>query len=112
MKFITPFFIISILFTVSRCKKNNVDTTPQPQPLDTTTLKNVSPFKIGAAIDVSLLQNNSAYRTVLLQQHSSITTENALKWPAVHPQQNSFDFSGGDYIATFCATNNKRLHGH
>jgi endo-1,4-beta-xylanase len=114
MKFITGLFIISILFFLCNCKKSNIEKTPQlqPQSTDTTTLKNVSPFKIGAAIDVSLLQNNSSYRSVLLQQHSSITTENTLKWPAVHPQQNTFDFSGGDYIAAFCSANNKRLHGH
>jgi endo-1,4-beta-xylanase len=114
MKLITGLFIISLLFLLCNCKKSNADTAPQlqPQSTDTTTLKNVSPFKIGAAIDVSLLQNNSSYRSVLLQQHSSITTENTLKWPAVHPQQNTFDFSGGDYIAAFCSANNKRLHGH
>ena len=80
MKFITGLFIISLLFLLCNCKKSNVDTAPQQQPqsTDTTTLKNVSSFKIGAAIDVSLLQNNSAYRSVLLQQHSSITTENTL----------------------------------
>ena len=105
-------FIISLLLFAWSCKKNHVAPTPQTPSTDTTTLKNVSPFKIGAAIDVSLLKNNTAYRNILLQQHSSITTENTLKWPAVHPQQDAFDFSGGDYIASFCAANDKRLHGH
>jgi len=98
------------------CKKSNAGSNPGiiPPPIvtDTTTLKNVAPFKIGAAIDVSLLQNDGAYRSLLLTQHSSITTENVLKWPAVHPSETSFDFTGGDYIASFCAANNKRLHGH
>ena len=103
---------IFLLSTFSCTKK--VTNTPEPPlpPVDTTTLKNVSPFKVGAAIDVYLLQNNSTYRNVLQQQHSSITTENALKWPGVHPAENTFDFSGGDYIANFCATSNKRMHGH
>ncbi len=47
-----------------------------------------------------------------MQQFSSITTENTLKWPSVHPFENTFDFSGGDLIADFCKSNNKRLHGH
>lgn len=67
---------------------------------------------MGAAIDVSLLQNNTAYKNILLQQHSSITTENTLKWPAVHPLQTVFDFSGGDFVQNFCAANGKRMHGH
>jgi endo-1,4-beta-xylanase len=95
------------------CSKKGANSSPTPLPeSDTTTLKNVSPFKVGAAIDVSRLQTNAPYRNILLQQHSSITTENTLKWPAVHPSQNSFDFSGGDYVADFCAANGKRLHGH
>lgn len=93
-------------------KKETKPDTTLPVKTDTTTLKNVSPFKIGAAIDVSLLQNNSLYMNVLLQQHSSITTENTLKWPSVHPSKNTFDFSGGDYIANFCMQHAKRMHGH
>jgi endo-1,4-beta-xylanase len=104
-------FISIFLFCALSCTKNK-NNMPGPSPTDTTTLKNVAPFKVGAAIDVSLLQNNSLYRNTLLLQESSITTENALKWPSVHPSQNNFDFSGGDFIANFCATNNKRLHGH
>lgn len=93
-------------------KKNNTVTTTPPTQTDTTSLKNVASFKIGASVDPSLLQNDSLYLNTVLQQHSSITTENTLKWPAVHPSENVFDFSGGDYIADFCAANGKRMHGH
>ena len=59
------------------CRKSNAGSntgiTPPPIVIDTTTLKNVAPFKIGAAIDVSLLQNDGAYRSLLLVQHNSIT---------------------------------------
>ncbi|MBI1779927.1 MAG: endo-1,4-beta-xylanase [Sphingobacteriales bacterium] len=93
-------------------KKADPPPAPVPPVQDTTTLKGVSPFFVGAAIYVSLLQNNTLYRNILLQQESSITTENTLKWPSVHPSENVFDFSGGDYIASFCSSNHKRMHGH
>lgn len=96
------------LATFSQCKKPlNI-----PVTSDSMTLQKASGLKIGAAIDVSLLQYNSAYRNTLLLEHSSITTENALKWPDVHPENNRFDFTNGDYIQSFCSLNNKRLHGH
>ncbi len=113
MKMPAVLFIFLSIFSAYHCGKKKH--TPDPQPpnqTDTTTLKNVSPFKIGAAIDVNLLRTNVLYRNTLVQQFSSITTENTLKWPSVHPFENTFDFSGGDLIADFCKSNNKRLHGH
>ena len=71
-----------------------------------------APFKIGAAVGVNLLKNNSNYRNIISKEFSSVTTENTLKWQAVHPSKDVFDFSGGDVIAQFCSTNNKRMHGH
>jgi endo-1,4-beta-xylanase len=113
------FSCLGILMTVCifSCKKG--DSTPTNTTRDTTvyapdttTLKGVSPFKIGAAIDPFKLQTDAAYRKVLMEQENSITIENAVKWPTIHPTENSFDFTGGDYIADFCRLNDKRLHGH
>ena len=115
IKYLILFFAEVILLSSYACKKQNPVTIIPPLPPvvnDTTTLKGVSAFKIGAAIDVYRLQTDSLYKNTLLNQHSSITIENAVKWQTVHPSQNSFDFSGGDYIADFCKANNKRLHGH
>ena len=109
------FFAAVVLLNLYACKKViQVAITPPlpPAVTDTTTLKGVAAFKIGAAIDVNLLQTDPRYKNTLLTQESSITIENAVKWLTVHPLQNIFDFSGGDYIADFCMANNKRLHGH
>ena len=115
IKYLILFFAAVILSSSYACKKPGpVAITPPLPPVvtDTTTLKGVAAFKIGAAIDVYRLQTDPLYKNTLLNQQSSITIENAVKWPTVHPSQNSFDFSGGDYIADFCIANNKRLHGH
>ncbi|CAN5145381.1 endo-1,4-beta-xylanase [soil metagenome] len=113
MKHTYVFIACFLLPVLNSCgKKGTTNVVTPPVTADTTSLKNVAPFKVGAAIDVGLLQNNSLYRNTLLLQENSITTENTLKWPAVHPAENTFDFTGGDYIADFCAANNKRMHGH
>jgi endo-1,4-beta-xylanase len=112
--FLLPLLLFIFSISLFNCKKTRAvkDIVPPVFVPDTTTLKNIAPFKIGAAIDVSLLQTDATYRNTLLQQHSSITTENTLKWQSVHPDQNTFNFTGGDYIGDFCLSNNKRLHGH
>ncbi len=113
MKSFKILVLLFIILSAANCKKARSKIYPEPPlAVDTITLKSVAPFKVGAAIDVYLLQSNSLYKNILLKEHSSITTENTLKWPSVHPAENTFDFSGGDYIADFCQTNGKRLHGH
>lgn len=115
MKSLITLLLFACLLCTVACKKSSSPIPPAPVPpvvTDTLTLKSVAPFKIGAAIDVYLLQTNALYKSTLIKEHSSITIENAVKWPTVHPSQNTFDFSGGDYIADFCSENNKRLHGH
>ncbi|MEP6845182.1 MAG: endo-1,4-beta-xylanase [Panacibacter sp.] len=104
------FFATVVSYDCSKTETTNIINPPSSQ--DTTTLKAVAPFAVGAAIDVSLLQNNTLYRNTLITQESSITTENTLKWPSVQPSENTFDFSGGDYIADFCVSNSKRMHSH
>lgn len=114
MKYKVLFFAAVILVITCACKKTN-NQAPAPVPpvvTDTETLQSVAPFKIGAAIDVFRLQTDIKYKNTLLKEQSSITIENAVKWPTVHPAENEFDFSGGDYIADFCTANSKRLHGH
>jgi GH35 family endo-1,4-beta-xylanase len=81
----------------SSCKKEDAVLSQT----DTTALKDVAPFEIGASVVVPLLQNNSLYNHTVMQQYSSITTANTLKWYEVHPSINVFDFSGGDYVADF-----------
>ncbi|MEO6329508.1 MAG: endo-1,4-beta-xylanase [Ginsengibacter sp.] len=105
------FFVIIFTLCNTACKKNNTPAT-KPAVIDTTILKGISSFKMGAALDVYKLQTDAMYKKTVLEQLNSITIENAVKWPAVHPNENTFDFTGGGYIADFCVSNNKRLHGH
>ncbi len=110
MKKINLHFAIlcAFIFINAGCKKQSVNAQTQSNE----TLQSVAPFRVGAAISPTLLQNNSSYRNILINELNSITTENALKWQAVHPQQNTFDFNGGDVIVNFAMQNNKRVHGH
>ncbi len=102
------FFAVATLLS---CGKK--DPTPDPvTPTGDVTLQTASTIKIGCAVDPNLLKNNTLYKGVVVKEYNSVTVENAMKWGAIHPSQTTFNFTDADYIADFCATNNKRLFGH
>ncbi|MGZ3778596.1 MAG: endo-1,4-beta-xylanase [Mucilaginibacter sp.] len=106
-KYCLSILIAIAVFPLSGCKKKG--TTPAPP---TATLKSTAPFPVGAAVDPNQLKTNILYATVVTREYNSVTTENALKFDATEPQQNQFDFSGGDYILNFAGTNHMRVHAH
>lgn len=77
----------------------------------TETLQSVSSFPVGVAVGEDLLKNNMDYRNVVINEYSSITSENAGKIESLHPQENVFDFSRLDTIVDFAMKNKKRVHG-
>jgi endo-1,4-beta-xylanase len=98
------------LLLSSGCKKGTPPQQQQPVPI--VGLKDVAPFPVGVAVDPGLLQSNLTCNSVVVDEESSITSQNVLKWASVHPSQNTFDFSGPDYLLTYATTYNKRMHGH
>jgi len=97
---ITGFLIAAIVFCSFHKKQNS------------SSLKTVSPFPIGAAVNPALLKNNAAYRQVVATEFSSLTAENVLKWGGVHPEENRFDFAKADTLVAFAQAHHQRFHGH
>jgi len=77
-----------------------------------TSLRNVSPFPFGAAVNVSLLKNNSNYRSLVIREFNSLTPENAMKTRFIHPQQNTYAWDDADYLVDFAEQHDMRVHGH
>ncbi|MDB5205488.1 MAG: endo,4-beta-xylanase, partial [Flavisolibacter sp.] len=63
-------------------------------------------------VSISLMQNNSKYSGVVKKEYNSITAENAMKFGALHPSQNAYNWTDADYLVSFAQLNNKRIHGH
>jgi len=76
------------------------------------TLQSVAPFKVGCAINPLLLTQNISYQSVVTTEFNSITTENVLKFAAVHPQKEVYDFTKGDLFVDYAQSHHKRIHGH
>jgi endo-1,4-beta-xylanase len=111
MKKNSLFFILMSLSLFTACK-DKIVTPVDPTPVGEVTLASAAPFKVGCAIDPTLLKNNALYRGVILKEYNSITVENAMKWGSIHQSLNTYNYADADFIADFCVTNKKRLFGH
>ena len=67
-------------------------------------------FTIGVAVSPRALQTDEA--GLILQQFNSMTAENAMKMGPIHPEENRYNWAGGDSIAAFAKRNNLKLRGH
>jgi endo-1,4-beta-xylanase len=66
---------------------------------------------IGAAADSPLLSETN-YASVLGSEFSQLQAENEMKFGLIHPQQGTYDFSGGDALVSFAQTHNMMVRGH
>lgn len=66
---------------------------------------------IGFALDPNRL-SESAYKSIADSEFNLVVAENAMKWDATEPSQNSFSFGAGDQVASYAASTGKELYGH
>jgi endo-1,4-beta-xylanase len=67
-------------------------------------------FTMGAAVSPRSLKTDEA--SLVLQQFSSMTAENAMKMGPIHPRENEYAWAGADSIAAFAKRNQLKLRGH
>ena len=108
-------YAIVVLLLVSSCKKTSKAAGPTVPviPASDTSLQKMLPFKFGGAVNINLLRTNTKYSDVAKHEYNSITAENAMKFGALHPQENTYNWTDADYLVNFAQTNGaKRIHGH
>lgn len=70
-------------------------------------------FMIGAAVTPGQFQDKDPVADPIIKsQFNSITPENSLKWPAVHPRPGVYDFSQADQYVSFGERNHMFIVGH
>jgi endo-1,4-beta-xylanase len=67
---------------------------------------------VGCAVVPELLSNNPQYAGLVAEQCSILVPENALKWQALRPAPDKFDFHGADAILAFAQAHDQRVRGH
>jgi endo-1,4-beta-xylanase len=66
---------------------------------------------MGAAVD-SPYFNQALYRSILTREYSVLEPANEMKFDAVHPKQDSYDFSGADAVVNFAREHSMKIRGH
>lgn len=69
-------------------------------------------FYVGAAVRSDLLQKDGEYRAAVIRDFNIITAENDMKFRALQPQRDVFDFTQADYVVNFAEENDMALRGH
>jgi endo-1,4-beta-xylanase len=100
-------YLLILLLCCSGCQKQGVTTCDDSQ----TSLYRMANFRVGVAANVDLLQTNTAYRNIVINQFNVILPESAYLISKVHPSQDVFDFTELDYLAAFCKQYNKHMEG-
>jgi endo-1,4-beta-xylanase len=66
----------------------------------------------GSSGHSSILQHDPRFAALFAQQCSIMVPENQLKLDKVKPTQDSYDFSGADYLVNFAQQNDIKFRGH
>jgi endo-1,4-beta-xylanase len=66
---------------------------------------------VGAAVEPRLFAEPE-YATTLAREFNLLTAENAMKWGAVRPARDKFDFGPGDRVVAFARRHGMRVRGH
>ncbi|NQE61685.1 endo-1,4-beta-xylanase [Caulobacter sp. RHG1] len=66
----------------------------------------------GAAIEPHVVQDDPAFADLLQRHCGSLTAENAMKWNALRPTPDRFDFAAADATVAFARRQGAQVYGH
>ncbi len=67
---------------------------------------------VGCAVVPERLNKEPQYGGVVAAQASILVAENAMKWRALRPAPDRFDFTGADAILAFASAHGQKVRGH
>ena len=67
---------------------------------------------VGAAVVPERLKNEPAYGNLVAEQMNLLVAENAMKWAALRPAADKFDFRGADALLAFAGEHQQKVRGH
>ncbi len=78
-----------------------------------TRLKDVqSRVMVGTEFSSGFYNNDSTFFNTATPEFNLVTAENCMKWDALEPSQNSFNFGEADKLLSWANTNKYKVHGH
>ncbi|MGC2621477.1 MAG: endo-1,4-beta-xylanase [Acidobacteriaceae bacterium] len=67
---------------------------------------------VGCAVVPEMLERNVVYANLVAEQCNILVPENAMKWQALRPAPDRFDFRGADTILAFAQAHEQKVRGH
>ncbi len=68
--------------------------------------------RIGAAVNPTWLAGEPAYAEAIAAEMNSLTAENVMKWPAIQPGEETWNFGPADAVVDFARAHGQRVRGH
>lgn len=87
-------------------------TPARAQPPRLASLAERAGLRYGTAIEPQTVEADPAFAALVLAQCDLITAENALKWNALRPDRDTYDFGPADRVAAFARRARAPMHGH
>lgn len=69
-------------------------------------------LRIGTAVDMAVLGEDTTYRRATGREFNSVTAENVMKWEVVEPTRGTYDWSGADELVRFARERGQVVRGH
>ncbi len=69
-------------------------------------------LRYGCALEPQSVETDADFADLVRVQCGLITAENALKWSALRPAPDRFDFDAADRVAAIARANRAAMHGH
>ncbi len=88
---------------------------PSFPPLPTPPLRELAErhgLRIGPAVGQHLLRNHPVYAAVLAREFNILTAENDMKWAAIHPERERFNWDASDPYVAFAEAHGMLVRGH
>jgi endo-1,4-beta-xylanase len=87
-------------------------TTTEPSLDSLRALADSQGLSIGAAVAIDPLDTDADYRDVLAREFNMVVAEDAMKWDALRPDRDTFDFAAADRIVEFAEQHDMQVRGH
>ena len=71
-----------------------------------------APIPLGTAISWRRFRDQPALQSIFEREFGQLTPENELKWNAIRPSRDRFDFAVADQMVDYAAARGKRVRGH
>jgi len=84
----------------------------RPDPVPLRALAAYTGVRIGTAVDMAALADDTTYRRKVAREFNSVTAENVMKWESVEPSRGTYDWGKADDLVRFAGAHGQAVRGH